>query len=207
MAMEKKKLEALKERRKAEGGVPNLREQIGKAVIGGSEFAIFRGLTYTLNEVKARTTDVLLACYQKMTGDKRAYVDRRRLEEIVGGEVQIKWYELSPDRDGPSRRVLDNHERRKAEALETDTTKVVERGKSSGTVASVIREGLRRGFDTEQILKEVRTRFPDSRAGSRDVAYYRHQLKKRAAEKDDLARRGKAYTKKGYKKRKGTPSA
>ncbi len=163
-------------------GKIDLRAQIGKATVGGVEFALFRGLTYTLNEVKTRLTDELMRAFNNHTGEARQFVDRRDLERVVGGELQLAWYEVSPDRDGASDRVKAQQVQAVLDALKKDPNEIVETGKRKAgeTVAAVIREGLRRSMSTEEILAEVRARFPDSKAGTRDVAYYKYQLKKKA---------------------------
>jgi len=47
-----------------------------------------------------------------------------------------------------------------------------------GTVANTIERALIRGHSTDRTLGEVRRRHPQSKAGPKDVAYYRWVLRK-----------------------------
>jgi hypothetical protein len=187
-------LERLKADRRAEAAATagqSLRDQIGKIKLGAVEFAIFRGQSYTINEMQSRMTDNLTEAYRSLTKDRREFIPRELLERVIGSALIDAWYEFTPDRE-PRPEGTERRAEIVKTAKDVDTSVVVEtgkKGKARETVASVIREGLRRKMDTDVILKEVKARFPDSKAGPRDVAYYRHKLKHEVDSKEAAAKR------------------
>jgi hypothetical protein len=152
-----------------------MKKLLGKADFGGIEFPIRHGRFETLDFVdKVVVQDVLLACAHVTHGKSGiAYDDAVR---IVKSALQIEWYKHRGEMVPPKLAV--NLENLIVEA----TTKPIEAsgGGKRGTlkIMDVIVDGLLRHVDEAQIIRTVHEQFPEARTGPRDVAFYRHKLRK-----------------------------
>lgn len=160
---------------------PPLGKRMGVATFGEVEFQLVFSRFRTLDLVKKNTSmqDVALACaavVHQYTGADKTGIVYDDAVQILKSAVQIEWYKA--------------HEREVPEQCVTNLLALIE---SSGNGASstggsrkngqpkimdIITDGLLRNLPEQEIISTVHSRFPDARTGPRDLAFYRHKLRK-----------------------------
>lgn len=185
--------------------VPDLRHAVSYHSIGeGVHVTIYTGLMYTMEQAEKELgqKEIILA-YRYLSGDERLDFSFNRAKKVVLGEIQNAWYEVN-GQDVPQR-VASQQEQRLREAI---MAKKEEEGQAKEkapkeprvTIKSICETGLLAGKSEEQILKEVKAKFPDSKADASHVRYYRHFLVKEGKlEKLPRATKPKAEKKEGGK--------
>lgn len=161
--------------------VPDLKQAVSYHSIGDVHVTIYSGLLYTMQEVEKELgqKEVILA-YRYLSGDERLDFSFYKAKKVVLGEIQNVWYEVN-GLDVPQK-VASQQEQRLREAIvakkEEEGTKEKASKEPRITIKSICETGLLAGKSEEQILKEVKAKFPDSKADASHVRYYRHFLVK-----------------------------
>jgi hypothetical protein len=138
----------------------------------------------------------LIKTYHFITGDHRLALPLYACRQVVLRHIQVKWFEFNGF-EVPVQ-VTSNLETEMAKAA--TKTAEDEQGSTEAktkepriTNRSIIEAGLLAGKSDEDILAEVKERFPDGKADSKHVAYYRHFLTKEGKlEKQPRKSRAKA---------------
>jgi len=167
--------------------VPDFKAAVGTYLVGGIAITIYRGLSRTMEfaEKEIGWTHAQKH-YRDLMHDTRLALPYSKVMAVVLGDVQNRWY-TTCGFDIPAE-VMSNQEKRMAEATtaapETEATEAGEaaQGKAKGkdriTNKSIIEAGIIAGKSEEEILAEVKSHFPNGKADSKHVAYYRHFLQK-----------------------------
>lgn len=148
-------------------------------------FVIYGSLMRTLTEAEKmlQDTGILIRCYHYLTEDDRLTLPLHACRQVVLGEIQMVWYQIS-GREVPAK-VTENQEERMAKAKSTTAEQEQTEGAAPSkskepriTNRSIIEAGLLAGKPEDEILAEVKARFPDGKANSSHISYYRHFLVK-----------------------------
>lgn len=161
------------------------------------------GLTLDTAEREINNKQVVNA-YRFLSGDERLDFSMVAARKVVLYEVQSAWYEAN-GKDIPQS-VMSQQELTLREAMVATKAKD-EAAAAAGatktkeprvTVKSIIEAGLRAGTSNEEILKQVKAKFPEGKADDSHVRYYRHFLVK-AGELEKLPRPTKPKAEKAQK--------
>jgi hypothetical protein len=163
---------------------------LATTTIGGVTFTLCRGILATFNEVgKMATSDIIQAYNSLSTVDR----DVSSMKKIVQATVQLAWYRDLKGEEPPEKVLAAYDAMLKADPQtsggegmasgtatrkQRSTSGKKEKGEKTQrvTAADVIRNGLRRGFSDEVILKQVKEKVSTSNADERHIAYYRKKL-------------------------------
>lgn len=163
---------------------PDFRSPVSEhSLAEGVSVIIYTGLIYTFEAARKRLTHRgILVAYRHLSGDVRLDVSLIAATNVVLGEVQNAWY-LVNGKDIPLS-VMSGQELRFQEALmakavageDKVTTKAAKEPRV--TNRSIIEAGLLNGDSDDTILAAVKEQFPEGKADSTHVRYYRHFLEK-----------------------------
>jgi len=139
--------------------------------------------TYELALKDLRDRGKLIRCYHYLTDDNRLALPLNACRNVVLYEVIRAWYEVSGI-EVPAK-VTQQMEAAMAKAKATTADAEQEEGATATktkeprvTNKSIIEAGLLAGKDEATIMAEVKAHFPDGKADSKHVGYYRHYLVK-----------------------------
>lgn len=164
-------------------------------------FNIYGSQLKTVEEAETRLFDrqTLVKCYHFLTDDHRLDLPLNACRGVVLGEIIRIWYEVSGI-EVPAQ-VTINQEVRMAKAKETTAAAeaaAAENGAAPTTKEpritnrSIIENGLLAGKSDEEILAAVKAQFPNGKADSKHIGYYRHYLvKDKKLEKQERKPRAK----------------
>lgn len=155
---------------------PPFKKRLGTVFLGEIDFPIFYGRFETLDYVdRVVMQDILLAC-AAVTHNKSG-IQYDYAVKIVKSALQIEWYKHR-EKEVPA--ILATN---LAGLIVEATTQKIESpaggGKRSGLkIKDIIIDGLLRNLPEADIIQTVHSQFPEARTGPRDLAYYRHVLRK-----------------------------
>lgn len=153
-----------------------VKKRLTDVYLGDIDFPIFYGRPQTLDFVnKVYAQDVLLACSSVMGGT--AHVQYEDAVRIVQSKLQIEWY-IARGMEVPSKLYI-SLDRLIAEANDRPAGSATGGGKR-GTlkIKDIIIAGLLQNVPEDDIIQSVHQQFPEARTGPRDLAFYRHKLRK-----------------------------
>lgn len=159
--------------------VPNM-GQFGKVEIGGVTFILYGSMIKTDQAVAREYRKAIFRAYVALTGDDRLAVRYELALRVVRGAVNKAWYE-EQDKPVPPRLLAHLEEymaRAKQTVQEEEAADETPVKKERISAKSIIRNGLLAGTKDEDILEEVKATFPDSKADSTHLSYYRSELYK-----------------------------
>lgn len=150
--------------------------------IGEATFPIYGSRAKTLAAAEKRLEDrtTLIRSYSYLTGDTRSALPYNACRKAMLAEIQAKWFEFN-GYEVPGEVASALEERMaKAQATQQAEDQVAEAPAKEKRVTnrSIIEGGLLAGKSEEDILAEVKEHFPNGKADSKHVAYYRHFLVK-----------------------------
>lgn len=166
------------------------KKKVGKVIaeydIDLIPFKIYGSQIVTIEKAERTLFDrqTLLKCYHFLADDDRLDLPVNACRAVVLGEIIRVWYEVSGF-EVPAK-VTHTQEVRMAKAKAT-SAEAEGAEAASGAVAtkepritnkSIITNGLLAGHDDEKIMASVKEHFPDGKADSKHVGYYRHFLVK-----------------------------
>lgn len=156
--------------------VSPVKKKLKDVFLGDIDFPIFYGRPQTLDFTrKVYAQDILLACSGVSGGTTHVqYEDALR---IVQSKLQIEWY-IAREMEVPPKLYV-NLDRLIKEARNRPTGSSTGGGKK-GTlkIKDIIIGGLLQHVAEEEIIRSVHEQFPEARTGPRDLAFYRHKLRK-----------------------------
>lgn len=149
------------------------------------QFKIYGSQQHTIEaaERQLMNRQALVKCYHFLTDDHRLALPWNACRAVVLGEIIRVWYEVS-GYEVPAK-VTAHQEVRMAKAKEA--TQAGEAGEAGATAKtkeprltnrSIIEAGLLAGKADEEIMKEVKSHFPNGKADAKHIGYYRHHLVK-----------------------------
>lgn len=155
---------------------PPFKKKLTTVFLGGIDFPIYYGRPETLAYVnRVYAQDILLACASVTGGTIGIQVEDAT--RIVQSALQIEWYKA--------------REKEVPESLQRNLEKFVEDakarpvGSASGggkrgslKIKDIIIDGLLQNRPENEIIQTVHEQFPEARTGPRDLAFYRHKLRK-----------------------------
>ena len=154
--------------------------QIGTIV----SLPIYESRTLTLElaeKLLSKDRQILIKVYHFLSDDHRLALPMRAVLNAVLGEIQLVWYEIRGIAIPP--KVMAHQEERMAKAKATTAEQETEQAATKTkeprvTNRSIIEAGLLAGTPDEEILAQVKERFPNGKADMKHIAYYRHFLVK-----------------------------
>lgn len=149
-------------------------------------FNIYGAQIKTIERAERQLYDrqTLLRCYHFLTDDHRLALPFNACRQVVLGEITRIWYEVSglelpvkfeQRQEARMAKAKATTAEAEAAATEAGATAVKE---PRITVKSIIEAGLLAKKSEEDILAEVKSHFPNGKADSKHVGYYRHYLVK-----------------------------
>lgn len=163
---------------------------IAEIKLGGVKLDILRSITATVAQfhdkhgTRTLTAAQVRTAYRALTADHRDGVDLKKAQAVIVGHLQQMWYETV---DAPLPAFcVEAQDQRLKEAKESEVTMSTTSNGNGGTkpakekratVGALIRGELQRNFSDEVIIKNIHEKFPKSKAGKADIAYYRSQLR------------------------------
>lgn len=152
-------------------GDAETRDLIGFVDLGPVRFELYSGLQFTLSAARRRTMPALFRAAEDALGPRATPTYDQAVEAVLR-ELEVAW---QAEREAPG---LDDPEARAAHrdrlAREREGSR---RLPDEPTGADVIREGLREGRGTDEILEDLAERCPSYNGDRSHVHYYRHRLR------------------------------
>lgn len=141
--------------------------------------------TYETADKELRDHGRLIRCYRYLTDDNRLNLPFNACRTVVLYEVIMAWYEVSgfevpakvtqSKEEAMAKAKVTTAEAEQADAEAGTTTKSKE---PRVTNKSIITSGLLAGDDDDTIMASVKEHFPNGKADSKHIGYYRHFLVK-----------------------------
>jgi hypothetical protein len=189
--------------------------------VGGVKLELRRSLNATVGQfhnvhgTRSLTAAQIRTAYRALTADHRDEVDLKKAKDVVVGHMQQEWFHHAGKAipaysiTAQEQRVKDAKESEMSATTETNGTTKPKKEKRA-TVGGLIRSELARNFSDEVILKNIGEKFPESKATTKDIAYYRSKMRNegllpkyvrpKAEKKEKPAKVAKAKKAKGKKK-------